>query len=89
MYSLAAMYNVPTISSICDAINHGSKGTDILSRIYAAILTYPAGAQQPKCQSLNWQVIYNMDTILGWDWQVNQISLVINYLKFPAFWVFN
>ncbi|KAJ8435803.1 hypothetical protein Cgig2_024786 [Carnegiea gigantea] len=67
VYSLAAMYNVPTISNICDAINNGGQEMDVLDRVSAGILSFPGA--QTKCQSLNWQVIYDIDTILGWAWQ--------------------
>ncbi|KAH9606775.1 hypothetical protein KSS87_009795 [Heliosperma pusillum] len=68
LFSVVAQYNLPPITSICNAIDNGSHGTDILSRIYAAIVAFSGNLT--TCQDINLEKSNFKDTILGWDWQI-------------------
>lgn len=55
-------------STICNAINKGSKGKDMLSRIYAGALAYVDGAS--KCLDMSYFYKDSYETIVGYAWQV-------------------
>uniref|UniRef100_A0A803MNX7 Uncharacterized protein n=1 Tax=Chenopodium quinoa TaxID=63459 RepID=A0A803MNX7_CHEQI len=69
VYAQAAQYNIPSVSSICKAIDSGSK-KDILAQIYAAVDVY--SANYTDCLD----IYAAHDQFIGWGWQ--DMKLVLN-----------
>ncbi|GAB4847618.1 hypothetical protein Ancab_026679 [Ancistrocladus abbreviatus] len=77
MYCFAAQYNTPPSSTICNAIDGGAYGTDILSRIYAAVAAYNQGA---SCNSVGGTSAFPAETTEGWAWQTcSEMVMPISY----------
>ena len=70
MYDVVAQYGnlVINTSKICKAIDEGSKGKDIISRIYAGALAYFNGTI--KCLDTQFFNKQYPETNVGYAWQV-------------------
>ncbi|XAR60062.1 Lysosomal Pro-Xaa carboxypeptidase [Bertholletia excelsa] len=71
MYAMAAQYNFPplkpSINLVCDAIDGGSQGTDVLSRVFASLVAYSGNK---TCYNLSFEELgYTGETVTGWGWQ--------------------
>lgn len=74
LYSVAAQYDVPSnyVNMVCKGIDGGSKGTDILGRIFSGVVAYYG---EKDCYDFG--DFFSAETLDGWDWQVMHMLLSI------------
>ncbi|KAL3530467.1 hypothetical protein ACH5RR_009789, partial [Cinchona calisaya] len=88
IYSSAAQYNYPPdypVTQVCSGINKADKGSDILGRIFAGVISYNGNR---SCYDT---LVYSRptETMVGWSWQtcsemVMPIGRGSNDTMFPA-----
>ena len=69
MYSIAAQYDRPPmypVTIVCNGIDGGLQGTDILGRIFSGIV---ASRGNKSCYDMG-QSSFPSETEEGWNWQV-------------------
>lgn len=86
MYSSAAQYNEPPtypVTRVCNGIDKAPKGTDILGRIFAGVVSYKGNR---SCYD-TLQYAQPTETNVGWHWQVSSYTPILNSsdLLFPFF----
>lgn len=82
MYSVAAQYDHPPdypVTLVCKGIDGAPKGTDVIGRIFAGVVSYRG---KHNCYDTN---TYNhpTQTNVGWGWQVSLSSIF--FLSFYCF----
>ncbi|GMY23091.1 lysosomal Pro-X carboxypeptidase-like [Fagus crenata] len=86
LYSVAAQYDVPSnyVNMVCKGIDGGSKGTDILGRIFSGVVAYYG---EKDCYDFG--DFFSAETLDGWNWQtcsdiVMPVDYGLNGTMFPA-----
>lgn len=68
LYSVVAQYDNPPdypLNVVCNGIDNGTQGTDILGRIFSGIVAYIG---KKPCYDFN--EFWSSESVDGWDWQV-------------------